>query len=160
MFLINGRSDLERVAWNALPHPCAIEYIDTRCRDGHYRKYRYLVTGKTGIARHLVVADRWCVHARDRIRGDEQISEELAFTNSSNPFHDQLVAAREALELDFVAFDYSVDANGNLVVWEPNPYPCLWSSLNERDPYYEYQHRCIANVFEHVLSFCLERAKR
>ncbi|HET8553175.1 MAG TPA: hypothetical protein VFM97_11975 [Gammaproteobacteria bacterium] len=156
--LVHTPGDFQQVDWSRLPHPVALEYIDTRSADGLFRKYRYLVTGDSGINRHLIIARPWCVHAGDRVRERAYVDEEVAFLNEPNPHREALVRAARALKLDFVAFDYSVTRSGKLVIWEPNPFPGLWSNANHTDRYFDYQRAWIDKVFRHVLRFYLRRA--
>lgn len=44
------------------------EFRDFRSADGHYRKYRFFFLGGEIVMRHLLVSDRWNVHAADRAR--------------------------------------------------------------------------------------------
>jgi glutathione synthase/RimK-type ligase-like ATP-grasp enzyme len=156
--LVQNPEDFQVLAWDRLPHPIALEFIDTRSEDGLFRKYRYLLTGDTGISRHIVISKSWCVHAQGRVHHKQYIEEELKFVNSENPYHDQLNKARQALGIDYVAFDYSLDQQGNLIVWEPNPFPTLWAPFNARDSYFTYQKECIDKVYSHILRYYLERA--
>jgi hypothetical protein len=103
----------------------AVEYLDVRSADGLYRKYRYLMAGSRGAPRHLIVSPRWEVRPADRVRTPSTRDEELAFVESPCPHHARFDAARQALEFEIVAFDYSYDVKGSLVVWEGNPYPDL-----------------------------------
>lgn len=103
----------------------AAEFVDVRDADGCWRKYRYLMFGDRGIARHLIVSSGWEVRPKDRVVTDETVAEELRFVGAPCVHHEALDAARRALEFDLAAFDYSFDAAGNLVVWEANPYPDL-----------------------------------
>jgi hypothetical protein len=50
------------------------------------------------------------------------LEEELAYVSARDPFHQPLQAARQALGLDIVGFDYSIDREGQIVVWEANPF--------------------------------------
>ena len=156
--LVQNPEDFQVLEWERLPHPIALEFIDTRSEDGLFRKYRYLLTGDTGISRHLVISKSWCVHAKERVRNEQYIEEELKFLNSENPYHDKLNKARQALGMDYVAFDYSIDEYGNLIIWEPNPFPSLWASFNARDSYFTYQKEYINKVYSHILRYYLERA--
>ena len=156
--LVRNAREFRTVEWDLLPHPLALEFVDTRGPDGLYRKYRYVFAGDAGVPRHVVITNSWFAHAGDRIRRQESLDEELAYVNRPDPFHDALDAARKALELDFVAFDYGVDQEGRLVVWEPNPFPMLWSRFNARDPYFKYQRPQVDRVFELQLRFYLETA--
>lgn len=103
----------------------AAEYVDVRGADGCWRKYRYLMFGERGICRHLIVSPSWEVRPKDRVLTHETMAEELRFVNGACPHHEALDAARRALEFDVAAFDYSLDAAGNLIVWEVNPFPDL-----------------------------------
>jgi hypothetical protein len=101
------------------------EYIDVRDADGYYRKFRYVMAGTHGVARHLIVSPKWEVRPADRIRTPATRAEELAFVDGACR-HDALFdAARRALEFEIAAFDFSYDAAGQLIVWEVNPFPDL-----------------------------------
>ncbi len=103
----------------------AVEFVDVRDADGCRRKYRYLMFGDRGISRHLIVSPGWEVRPKDRVLTEETIAEELRFVTAPCAHHAQLDAARRLLEFDIAAFDYSLDAAGQPVVWEVNPYPDL-----------------------------------
>lgn len=158
MRLVHTPDDLREVAWDQLSHPLALEFIDTRGADDLYRKYRLLFAGSSSIPRHLIITPSWSAHAEDRMRGGSYLDEEMAFLQSPNPFHDDLDRVRRALGLDYVAFDYSVLPDGELVVWEPNPYPVLWGRANEVNPEYDYQRPHMDAVFDLVFRFYLDRA--
>jgi hypothetical protein len=104
--------------------PVAMEFIETRDPgDGLYRKYRYVAAGDTGVALHLHVKDHWFVKGANQLYSEEIREEDVAYLSGPDPNHEALQRARRALKLDFVAFDYSYDRGGRLVVWEANPYP-------------------------------------
>lgn len=101
----------------------AIEFIDVRDPDGYYRKYRYLVIGRSGIARHLMLTEGWEVRPEGKIRSAEAGEEELLFLAKPVAEAPIFHAAAKALQFDVAAFDYSYDTDGALVIWEANPYP-------------------------------------
>ena len=104
--------------------PVAMEFIETRDpRDGLYRKYRYVAAGDTGVPVHLHVKDHWFVKGANQLYSEEIRDEDIAYLSGPDPNDEVLQRARRALKLDFVAFDYSWDLGGRLVVWEANPYP-------------------------------------
>ncbi|HET6726294.1 MAG TPA: hypothetical protein VFH85_09860 [Gammaproteobacteria bacterium] len=156
--LVRSSADFRQIDWSQLIHPVALEYIETQSADGFYRKYRFVVAGDSGISRHMIVARSWCVHAADRVRGQSWADEEQAFLEAPNPYEEPLVRAARALALDFVAFDYSIDANDRLVIWEPNPFPRLWPGHYSEDRYYDFQHASVDKLFNHMLRFYLRRA--
>lgn len=138
-------------------HPLAMEYVDVRSPDGLYRKYRYVLVGATGVPRHLIVSEHWLVRARDRVRRPAVLREEIAYLDARDPNHDLLRRAQQALGLEVVAFDYSYDRQGRLVVWEPNPFANLWQDFN-RDPYYVYQEPYLARIYDVMLRHYLRRS--
>jgi len=103
--------------------PVAIQFIDTSSADGLFRKYRYLTAGNRGVSVHLIVSAHWQVRGDNKIVNDNALAEELAFICAPNPHAGTFDRLRRALGLDLVAFDYGQDPDGNLVVWEANPYP-------------------------------------
>ena len=62
---------------------------------------------------------------RDQAFSDAIRAEDEAFLSRPDPNHDVLRQARRALGLDVVAFDYSYDREGRMVLWEANPYALL-----------------------------------
>lgn len=58
-------------------------------------------------------------------RARRSVRRELAFSRSAPESPDLMREAARALNLDFVALDYSVLADGDVVFWEANPYPWL-----------------------------------
>jgi hypothetical protein len=73
--------------------------------------------------------------------------------------HERLNRAREALGFNTVAFDYSYDRTGNLVVWEPNPYPVLWNLPYNTRPECDYQRPVIHRLYRELLTFYLKQAQ-
>ena len=78
-----------------------------------------------GVPRHLIVSRHWEVSAAKREHNHLTKSDEIAYLNQRDANHDILQRIRQALQLDLVAFDYSYDPAGQLVIWEANPYPNL-----------------------------------
>ena len=90
--------------------PVAIQLIDLPdARDGFYRKYRYVVAGHFSVPHHLQVSTDWITRGDNRVINETTRAQELAYIETPCPHHDAFQRAREALGLDFVAFDYSLD---------------------------------------------------
>ncbi len=111
------------------------EFVDVRDEDGYYRKYRYVMAGARGVARHLIVSPKWEVRPVDRIKTPATRAEELAFVDGPFAQHALFDAARRALEFEIAAFDFSYDATGQLIVWEVNPFPDLSTPRGEVGEY-------------------------
>lgn len=159
MILVRDLDDLAGAHIERLANPVAVEFIDVRSPDGLHRKWRYLAIGERGVPRHLVASRNWVVHAPDRVLDADTRAAELAYTCSRvDPNHEALQRARRALGFDFVAFDYSYDREGRIVVWEPNPFPSLVARYNLERADLRYQFPAIERVYRALLQFLLERA--
>ena len=135
--------------------PVAIQLVDLPdARDGLYRKYRYVVAGDFGVPHHLQVSADWITRGEKRVINETTRGQEIAYIESPSPHHDAFQRAREALGLDFVAFDYSLDSEGTPVVWEANPYPYLHFSRRELTYRNEAMHRTMAVL----VAFYFQRA--
>lgn len=150
--LVENERELRQVPWPRFAHPVAAEFIDVRDpRDGLYRKYRYVAAGARGLPRHLIVSRTWEVRAAQRVRNDATREEELAYLRRPDPNDAVLQRVRQALELDLVAFDYSYDRAGRLVVWEANPCPDLSSPVGPHvahlRPYVERSYALLAAMY-------------
>ena len=135
--------------------PIVVELIDVRDpKDGYFRKYRYFAIGDRGISSHLQISRQWITRGEARVEGDNARFEELDYIGRADPNHAALQRAREALGLDYVAFDYSYDPEGRVVVWEGNPYPFLHFSTRTLVYRNASMHRTLAGL----LKLYLDRA--
>jgi hypothetical protein len=156
--LVHSHDELRKVPWEKYPNPIAVEYIDVRNADGFFRKYRCFFMGNRGLPRHLYISENWSVRNKERIINEKTKREEQDFVNlEEDPNYERLNRAREALGFDYVAFDYSYAPNGELVVWEPNPFPVLWSDYRDND-LVECYERVLDRVYSILLEYYLVRA--
>jgi hypothetical protein len=150
-YLVEKARDLDRVPIGRYAHPIASEFIDVRSPDGLFRKYRYVAAGERGVTRHLMIGDHWEVRPENRVCTRTTRDEELAYLESAEPNFEALHRARQALEFDVAAFDYSYDHEGRLVVWEANPYPDLSypKSASQRHtfPYVERSFAAVLRLY-------------
>jgi hypothetical protein len=120
----DSRTEAQRLPLWQFRRPVAVELVEVQDpRDGLFRKYRYAATGDRGFPVSMHPCRSWYAKGSHTEFNDSLRDEELAFLSQPDPNHLRLQAARRALGLDFVAFDYSYDRGGNLIVWEANPYP-------------------------------------
>jgi hypothetical protein len=156
MLRADTRAEAAALPIEQFPRPVAIELIDLPDRqDGLYRKYRYVAAGKNGVTHHLQVSPGWITRGKDRVMNDLTRQQELDYVAKQDPNHAALQRARELLGLEFLAFDYSYDYDGRVVVWEANPYPYLHfsppgGSLAFRD---HAMHRTVAAMFKMYLEY-------
>ena len=131
---VSSPAEFKRVPWRRLRRPIAMEFIDVRtARDGLFRKYRYLAAGEVGVPMSMHPCRTWIAKGSHTQFNDTLRDEEVAFLTQPDPNHERLQAARRLLGFDFVAFDYSYDRAGRLVVWEANPFPhILFGSVHRQ----------------------------
>lgn len=157
-FFIHHPNDLHNIPFETFINPIAVEFIDTKSLDGLYRKYRYFAMGDEGIPGSLMVSTSWEVRDnKNRITNESIIAEEITYFSGNDPNHHILQKARKALEFDFMAFDYSYDSEGRLIVWEPNPFAVIWGSTDGH-PSKKYQLPSKDRIYTGLLHFYLQRA--
>lgn len=126
MLRADSDAEVQALPVESLRRPVAVELVDVRSPgDGLFRKYRYVVAGEIGVRQTVHVTHDWATHGNDTVFSEALREEEVSFIEGAEPEHARFLAAREALGLDFVAFDYGIDATGRTVVWEANPFPFL-----------------------------------
>jgi hypothetical protein len=155
IFRADTPSECLRLPLERFHRPVAVEFIDVRDpRDGLYRKYRYVAAGDIGFPISMHPCRHWCAKGTHTEFNADLRDEELAFLTQPDPQHQRLQAARRALGLDFVAFDYSYDREGTLVVWEANPYPHIQFGSEHR----QYRWPAVARVLAAMANLYLSRA--
>ncbi len=114
--------------------------------------------GDEGIPGSLMVSSSWEVRDNDdRITNEAIIAEEIAYFRGEDPNHQILQEARKALGFDFMAFDYSYDQEGQLIVWEPNPFPVVWGS-HDAELEKKYALPSIDRIYVALLKYYLQLA--
>jgi Flp pilus assembly protein TadD len=104
-----------------------IDYVDYRSPDGLYRKYRMFFVGGRPFAYHQAISGDWLVHHDTAGMDDrpERRAEEARFLENPEAVIGKKAAeavARigRALELDYCGADFSVLADGRVLVFEAN----------------------------------------
>jgi hypothetical protein len=124
MFRVDSSDDLSHIPWENFARPVAVEFVEVRDpHDGLYRKYRYFVAGNLGISHHLHISSDWVTRGENRLLNQQSQAEELRYISQPDKNHELLQRARRALGLDLAAFDYGYTPDGQMIVWEANPFP-------------------------------------
>jgi hypothetical protein len=124
--LVTTPAELQSLDIESMERPIAVEFIDVRSPEDHLvRKYRYVVAGEVGVPLSMHICESWCTRGRDHRMRHHLMEEEQRFGARASEHASLFLVAREALGLDFVAFDFAYDRDGAPVVWEANPYPFI-----------------------------------
>jgi len=106
----------------------ATRFYDYRSADGFFRKYRIIFIQGEPYPYHLAISSDWLVHyfSADMQAHDWKLEEERRFLQDPQqalgPRAMQAVRAiGQRLELDYVGMDFSVLADGRVLVFEANP---------------------------------------
>jgi hypothetical protein len=115
---------LSRVSGNEL---FLIAFVDTRSKDGLFRKYRVLFVDGRLYPVHLAVSREWKVHyfSSETADGADHRKEEQRFLFDMEAALGAAVIGRlqdieRALGLDYGGADFGIDALGNVVLFEAN----------------------------------------
>jgi hypothetical protein len=119
--IVKKESDIGRLNLRAMFRPICCEFIDT-CRDGWYRKYRYIAAGDNGISYHMQTSKKAIVKRNVTELNDETRSLEIDYISKPDPNHTVFQKLRDILHFDFFALDYGY-LNDEVVVWEVNVHP-------------------------------------
>ena len=126
----------ERGAWPArrgLAGLAAVEFVEARSPDGLLRSSRCWVFGDEVVRNYLGVKRVWFQHKmteEDRARFRRELDDFLHGEPEADE-RDLSLAAARATGLEIATVDYARAEDGNLVVFEVNPYPSLmawWAS--------------------------------
>ncbi|MEO7654730.1 MAG: hypothetical protein ABIS23_03490 [Sphingomicrobium sp.] len=148
--LVQDMDELQAALAGDGPH-ILTEYVDFRSDDGLYRKYRAYFFGERVILRHMIIADGWNIHVRDRARFMAErpalLTEEQAmFARADGAFppaiHAMFKAVRARMALDYFGMDFGMKAGGEAVLFEANATMNFFPLFT--DPRFAYVEQCLA----------------
>ena len=135
---LESQHDLRAADLN-FTEPIVVEFIDTKSpADGRFRKYRYVVAGDVGVPRHLITDEQWDVRPFRRVDDANAHREEATVVSQSVAEHRKFQMAKRAIGMDVVGFDYSYTREGELVIWEANPFLDMNFPKHLRDNHLEF----------------------
>jgi len=140
----------------------AMQFIDTRGRDGKTRKYRVMIVDGTLYPLHLAVSDHWKVHyfTADMADNAQHRAEDAAFLNDMAGVLGQramrgLTRIRDALGLDYAGVDFALGPAGEVVLFEANATMTVNPPPSETK--WEYRRAPVERIFAAVRAMLLAR---
>ena len=128
-YLIENAQNLAS-ALDALPGDeiTVLQFLDARSADGKIRKYRVMMIDGEIYPLHAAISSEWKIHYNTAQMADypEHLAEDAAFLDNMSEVlgpcaMTALVQMREVLNLDYVGVDFSINANGEILLFEANP---------------------------------------
>ena len=166
MILVADAADLAARA-GELPGDQAYvaEYVDVRSPDGYFRKYRMTIVGDELFPLHLAVSRRWKVHyvTSDMDGSAKNRAEDERFLREPHRvLGDRALAAlhdvRRTLDLDYAGIDFSLDREGNAVIFEANA--SMFVPPVPNDSKWDYRRKPTARVVEAISKMLLAASSR
>ena len=142
-----------------------IQFADVAGPDGNIRKFRVMTVDGQLHPLHLAVSTRWMVHFLSADMGDhpEHRAEDALFLQDMASYlGPRVMAALERIQrligLDYGGIDFSLDAQGRVVVFEANatmvaPFP------DPMDGRFAYRRPAVQRVHNAVREMILTRAR-
>ena len=103
------------------------QYVDCRDADSFFRKYRMVFIGGQAYPYHLAVSPNWMVHyfSAQMLEHEWKIAEELRFLQDpaaalGHKAMQAICRLGQALELDYAGVDFTVLADGRVLLFETN----------------------------------------
>jgi hypothetical protein len=148
-----------------LPGPTQLlmKFVDTRGSDGNFRKYRVMMIDGELFPLHLAVSTNWKVHYFSADISTQNRAEDAAFLRDMpgvlgpKVMH-TLTKIRAELGLDYGGIDFTLDAQGNVVVFEANATMVILPPST--DPSSAYRSAPVERAMQAVRTMLLSRAQR
>jgi tetratricopeptide (TPR) repeat protein len=125
---IDSALDLSRFAAARTQAMYVAPFVDFRSADGCYRKYRIIFVNRVPFPYHLAISAHWLVHyaTAEMELHPWKLEEEARFLAEprlvlGSAAMTAMVAIGQRLDLDYAGIDFSLLADGRILVFEANP---------------------------------------
>jgi Tetratricopeptide repeat len=161
---VENREDLAAAA-TELPGDdlCLIEQLDARDGEGFFRKCRVMIIDRKIYPLHLAISRNWKVHyfRADMADSAENRAKDAAFLdNMGKVVGPRGMAALErinaALDLDYCGIDFTVNADGEILLFEANATMVMVPLSSDRK--WDYRRPAFDSVFSAVRTMLTERS--
>lgn len=142
----------------------AIQFLDARDADGLIRKYRVMSIGGRLYPLHAAVSPRWKIHYFSADMADQPVhrAEDRAFLEDMPAVLGPralaaLERAQDLLGLDYGGMDFSLDAEGGVLLFEANATMVLLPP--GPDPRWDYRRAPVQRAQDALTELLLDRAR-
>jgi tetratricopeptide (TPR) repeat protein len=131
----------------------ATAFHDYRSPDGYFRKYRMVFVNRRSFPYHLAISRNWLVHHESAAMGEDPArrAEEQRFVDDPKALLGEAVMTAVGeigcrLDLDYAGVDFSVLADGRVLVFEANATMLVHPEAH--DGVFAYKNRAVAAITE------------
>ncbi len=142
----------------------AIEFLDARGADGHYRKYRVMMIGGWLYPLHLAISPHWKIHYVTADMADNAVhrAEEGKFLEDmpgvlGSRAMAALAEIQNALGLDYAGVDFGLNADGDVLLFEANATMTVLPP--ERDRRWDYRRAAVQSVEDAVRKMIVDKSR-
>jgi len=141
-----------------------IAFHDTRGADGHYRKYRMIFVDRQPYPYHLAISTNWMVHyfSADMLAAPWKREEERRFMEDPERVLGpaglaSVAAVARRLDLDYGGIDFTLDAEGRVLVFEANA--TMLVHLKDDPADFPYKHVVVPAIYRAFDAMLRRRAR-
>ncbi len=141
----------------------AIQYLDARGPDGHYRKYRVMMIGGWLYPLHLAISPHWKIHyvTADMADNAGHRAEEARFLEDMPGVLGPCAMAalteiQNVLSLDYAGVDFGLNAAGEVLLFEANATMTVLPP--DKDRRWDYRRAAVQRIEDAVRKMLLDKA--
>ena len=141
----------------------AIQYLDARGTDGHYRKYRVMMIGGWLYPLHLAISPHWKIHyvTAGMAENAGHRAEEARFLQDmpgvlGSRAMGALAEIQNMLGLDYAGIDFGLNATGDVLLFEANATMTVLPP--ERDRRWDYRRAAVQHIEDAVRKMLVDKA--
>ena len=139
-----------------------LEYLNARSADGWWRKFRVLFLDGQLYPVHLAIASHWKVHyfsAEMANHAEHRAEEALFLQDMDSVLGASAIAAlqriQRVLALDYGGIDFSLDADGRVLLFEANANMAVMRPAS--DSIWDYRRPAVERIYQAFQQMLLER---
>jgi len=140
-----------------------MQFLDARSADGKIRKYRVMMINGEIFPLHAAVAHQWKIHyvtAEMADNPEHRLEDEAFLNNMAAALGSRAMMGlehiRDALGLDYAGVDFSLDAMGNIVLFEANA--TMVVTAPEPDECWTYRRAPVERIMNAIRAMLISKA--
>jgi hypothetical protein len=138
-----------------------MQFLDARSSDDKIRKYRVMAIQRKLYPLHAAVSRHWKIHyfSADMVNDETHREEDARFLGDMPGVlgaraMGALAEIADTLGLDYAGIDFSLDRDGNVLLYEANAN--MFVPLPDPDPRWDYRRPAVARIYDAVWNMLVQ----